>query len=180
MPPVNEDNHYPTITDAKGIKELLLAIEDYKGDPSTRFGLQLAPYLALRPKNIRFAEWDEFDFEKKLWDIPAEKMKTNRRHIMPLTDTMIEIIMKAAAYSKHRSKYLFPSPADPTKPISENTLNVGLKRLGFGEEIVPHGFRGMFSTVANEHRNVENGHKVDRDIIEFHLAHTVQSKVAEA
>lgn len=180
LPPLNEDNHYPTITDAKRIKELLLAIQDYKGDPSTRFGLQLAPYLALRPKNIRFAEWDEFDFEKKLWDIPAEKMKTKRRHIMPLTDMMIEIILKAAPYSKHRSKYLFPSPVDPTKPISENTLNFGLKRLGFGEEIVTHGFRGMFSTVANEHRNVENGHKADRDIIEFHLAHTVQSKVAEA
>jgi hypothetical protein len=65
LPPLIEDNHYPTITDAKRIKELLLAIQEYKGDSSTRFGLQLAPYLAIRPKNIRFAQWDEFDFEKK-------------------------------------------------------------------------------------------------------------------
>lgn len=180
LAPQKKDNHYPTITDAKRIKELLLAIQDYSGDPSTRFALRLAPYMGLRPHNIRLAEWSEFDFKNKIWDIPAEKMKTKRRHLMPLTQSMIEIVMMAAPYSKHRSHYLFPSPTDPTKPLSNNTLNYGLKRLGFGEEIVAHGFRGMFSTLANENRNIENGHNTDRDIIEFHLAHTVQSKVAEA
>lgn len=181
LPPQKRDNHYPTITDPQRIAALLQAIDEYPGDPSTRYALRLAPYMGLRPGTLRLAEWDEFDWTNKLWTIPARKMKGKKRdHLMPLTDTMIDIIMQAAPYSRHRSSYLFPSPADPTKPLSDNTLNVGLKRLGFGEEIVTHGFRGMFSTIANEHRNIENGHKIDRDIIEFHLAHTVQSKVAEA
>ena len=122
LAPQKKDNHYPTITDAKRIKELLFAIQDYSGDPSTKFALRLAPYMGLRPQNIRLAEWSEFDLENKIWDIPAEKMKTKRRHLMPLTESMIEIVMMAAPYSKHRSHYLFPSPTDPTKPLSNNTL----------------------------------------------------------
>lgn len=180
LPQKTQTSHYRTITDENRIKDLLQSIDQYKGNMSTRIALKLAPYVVLRPKNIRLGEWNEIDFEKKLWIIPSHKMKTKKEHIVPLTDTMIDIINYMRPFSYKKSVYIFPSPISNSKPLSENTLNYGLQRLGFGEEIVTHGFRAMFSTIANEHIDDDNAHGVSRDIIEFQMAHAIDNKVGAA
>lgn len=180
LPQKTKTTNYKTITDISRIKTLLSIINEYNGDIATKTALKLAPYVALRPFNIRFAEWNEIDFEKKLWIIPSNKMKTKKEHIVPLTDSVINIINSMKLFSYKKSIYIFPSPITNSKPLSENTLNYGLKRMGFGNDIVAHGFRAMFSTIANEHIDDDNAHGVSRDIIEFQLAHVIDNKVGAA
>jgi integrase len=104
----------------------------------------------LRPYNIRFAEWSEFDFEKKIWRIPKEKMKTKTLHIIPLTPQTITIIENVKKITGN-GKYLFPSPTSTLRPICENTLVQALRRLDYTkDEIVAHSFRGIASTILHE------------------------------
>ena len=165
---------YPTITDDAGIKTLLLAIEDYTGDFTTKQALRLIPYTALRSQNIRFAEWSEIDFENKRWNITAGKMKTRQDFTIPLTDTMIEILEEVKTLTWD-CKYIFPSFRDRTRPMSNNTLLGAIRRLGYTkDEFVPHGFRSMFSTVLREKTKFKD------ELIEFSLAHSIGSKVSRA
>lgn len=161
--------HFKHITDLNILRDLLLAIDDYKGHFYTKQALKLLPYVFLRPANVRFALWSEIDLEKKLWTIPASKMKMKKAHITPLTPQMIEIIQDC---QDNHSVYVFPSPTSVTRPLSENTLNQALKRLGFGDEITSHGFRHTASTLLNEHIN---DHKIRSELIELQLAHTTST-----
>jgi len=171
------EKHYPIITDEKSLKILLLALDDYSGDYTTKQALRIMPYVALRAGNIRFAEWDEIDFEKRLWKIPAEKMKMNTEHIVPLTDSVLEILKETKKFSAY-GKYVFPSIIHKDRPMSENTLNVALRRLGYTkEEMVSHSFRGIFSTIL--HENIGE-HGFDPLIIEMQLAHKEQNQVKAA
>jgi integrase len=171
------NKHYPTITEPKALKILLLALDDYTGDYTTKQALRIMPHVALRAGNIRFAEWDEIDFKKRLWTIPAEKMKMKVEHIVPLTDTVIDILKETKNFSGYGT-YVFPSSIHKTRPMSENTLNVALRRLGYTkEEMVSHSFRGIFSTVLHE-KITEHG--FDSLIIEMQLAHKEQNQVKAA
>lgn len=173
-----ESKSFPTITDPKEIGKLANLIDEYQGEVITKYALNLAILTAQRPYNIRFAEWDEFDLIKNEWSISAEKMKMKRPHVIPITKQLKAILEKLAPHTKGRSRYLFPSLSSNIRPISENTLNHALRRLGYGkDEIVSHGFRAMFSTVANE--NIEQ-HGYHTDIIERHLAHSEKNKVKGA
>lgn len=173
----SKERNYPTITNPKKIGHLLRAIETYEGDPVTRYALQMMPYVFVRPHNIRHAEWSEFDLERKEWRIPAEKMKMKTTHIVPLTDTVIKILEKVKPLSLP-SGLVFPSPHSSTRPLSENTLNVALRRLGYTkDEIVSHGFRAMFSTIAHERISEHGFHG---DVIERQLAHSERNKVKAA
>jgi len=166
--------NYPTITDEEGIRGLLLAIDGYTGDISTRQALRLMPYTALRPANIRFAEWKEIDLEAKLWKIPAAKMKTRNDFILPLTDSMIRLLEEIRPFSGH-GRYVFPSYRDKDRPLSDNTLRGAIRRLGYTkEEFTPHGFRAMFSTIAHEQSGFPH------DVIEAALAHTIGSSVSQS
>jgi len=157
--------NFSHITDPKEFGELLRSIDDYSGDNSTRVALMLAPYVFVRPANIRMAEWCEFDFDAKTWTIPATKMKMDRDHIVPLTDKMISIIN---LNKDNGSKYLFPSAWNMSKPLSENTLNVALKRLGYAGVMTSHGFRHSASTMLHEASHI---HGVNSDVIEVQMAH---------
>lgn len=167
----HKPNNFAHITDVKLFKSLLLSIDDYVGDIYTRTALQFMPYVFVRPTNIRAALWEEFDFEEKVWVIPAEKMKMKRDHIVPLTDSMIKIIDKVR---DNGSKYLFPSPQSTSRMLSENTLNVALKRLGFKDIMTSHGFRHTASTIL--HENIHN-HGIPSDVIEMQLAHVEKNNV---
>ena len=158
----------PHVTDESQLKEILIAIDNYFGYVSTKQALKLLPYVFLRPYNVRTAEWSEFDFEKKIWSIPAHKMKMKKEHIVPLTDSMIEIIKYMEPISKPVSKYVFPSKPSNLKPLSENTLNQALQRLGFGGIIVSHGFRHTASTLLHEYIHI---HGIQSDAIEMQMAH---------
>ncbi|WP_373033561.1 tyrosine-type recombinase/integrase [Sulfurovum sp.] len=169
--------HHPTITDRAGIKSLLAAIDGYQGDYVTKCALQIAPYVALRPGELRAAEWSEIDFENALWKIPAEKMKMRKPHIVPLVPYVIEVLKELQQYTGH-NKYVFTNAVYKDRFMSENTLNYALRRMSFTkDEIVSHGFRGMFSTIAHEKMG-EHGHS--SDVIERQLAHTERSSVKAA
>ena len=166
--------HYPTITDDKGIKALLLAIDDYKGDFVTKQALRLMPYTALRSHNIRFAEWSEIDFNEKRWNIPGDKMKTKQDFTIPLTSSMITILEDTKVLTGE-DRYIFPSFRDKSRPMSDNTLLGAIRRLGYTkDEFVPHGFRAMFSTVLREKTDFKD------ELIEFSLAHSIGSKVSQS
>ena len=173
-----EHKNMPTITDPEKVGILLNAIDNYHGEIIVKSALQLATLTAQRPYNIRFAEWSEFDLEKNEWIIPAEKMKTKKPHTVPITKQVKEVIETLRPHTQHKSKYLFHSLHTSIKPISENTMNQALRRLGYAkEEIVSHGFRAMFSTIANENITVHGYHT---DVIERCLAHVESNKVKGA
>lgn len=164
-------NNFAHITDVSLLKELLQAIEEYNGDLFTKTALRFMPYAFVRPANIRAATWDEFDEYHKTWIIPAAKMKMKRDHIVPLTDSMIKIL---DSVKNNNSEFLFPSPQSTKRQLSENTLNVALKRLGFKDIMTSHGFRHTASTIL--HENIHR-HGVQSDVIEMQLAHVEKSNV---
>jgi len=166
--------HYPTITDEQSIKNLLLAIDSYTGEHTTKRALQMLAHVFVRPYNIRHAEWSEIDFANKQWNISSKKMKTKEDLIVPLTDTVIAILEDMKKLTGN-SQYIFHSPRGKTSPMSENTLLGAIRRLGYTkDEFVPHGFRAMFSTVAHEKSNFKH------EVIETQLAHSVGNAVSQA
>jgi len=165
--------NYPTFTKTKDIKGLLLSIEEYSGNYTSKMALKVLPYLFVRSYNIRHMEWEEIDFKAKEWTIPADKMKMKKEFILPLPHQVISLLEELQANSLS-AKYVFPSPIHKDRPLSDNALISALRRMGYTkEEFVPHGFRAMFSTIANEHSK-------DRNVIEALLAHKNSNEVEGA
>jgi len=155
-------------TDLNVLEDIMNSIEHYRGDMSTKIALKITPYLFLRPFNIRTMEWDEVDFTKKVLSIPAEKMKMKKAHLVPLSDSVIGMLKEIEPYTKHKSGYVFMSPINTKKPLSDNAINLALKRLGFKNITVAHGFRHTASTMLHENIHI---HKINSDVIEAQLAH---------
>lgn len=169
-----QPKHYGAITDAKRAGELLRSIDGYDGHPITKLAMQISPHVFVRPGELRHAEWEEIDLDAGLWIIPAEKMKMRRAHRVPLSRQSVEIFRQAYEISGP-SGYVFPSMRTRSRPMSENTINAGLRRLGYGgDEMTAHGFRAMASTLLNE------SGKWSPDAIERALAHGDSDKVRAA
>jgi integrase len=168
------EQHRAAITTAAEATALLRAVEDYEGSPLTRIALRLLPHLFVRPGELRWAEWKEFDFEKGVWTIPDFKMKMRRPHAVPLSRQALAIISEIdhdAAYSD----FLFPSLRALDRPMSNNTINAALRRLGYSkDQMTGHGFRAMAATLLNEMR-IWNP-----DAIERQLAHADGNSVRRA
>lgn len=162
------------ITKEERFKELLLAIENYNGSIFTKVALQISPYLFLRSTNIRNLEWSEIDFKNLKIIIPANKMKGGEDFIIPLSESVIKLFEFIKPFSFHNSKYVFPSDISKSKTMSENTLNQAIKRLGFGDEMVFHGFRTTASTLLYEFKNL---HGQDSEVIELCLDHRERNNV---
>lgn len=153
------------IVDPKRVGELLRAIDCYSGAPMTRLALQLSPHLFVRPGELRKAEWAEFDFDAAIWRIPAARMKKRREHVVPLSGQALTILAELKGMSCG-GRFLFPAQGRPNGCMSENTVTVALRRMGFGaDEMTAHGFRAMASTLLNE------SGKWHPDAIERALAH---------
>ena len=166
--------HYGAVTDAKEVGELLRAIDGYEGQGLTKLALQLAPHVFVRPGELRHAEWEEFDLEGALWVIPAEKMKMRKPHHVPLSRQAIAVL-REVYQATGPSGYVFPSIRARVRPMSENTINAALRRLGYAtDEMTAHGFRAMASTLLNE------SGKWHPDAIERALAHGDSDKVRAA
>jgi len=151
---VESTTHHASITSPKEIGDLLRAIDGYTGNPTTRAALQLSPLLFVRPGELRMAEWEEFDLDGGLWEIPPEKTKLRRGHIVPLSKQAISVLRelhKITACSsgvKGKKCYLFSLTQ---KPMSDGTVNKALRSLGYDSKtIVGHGFRTMASTLLHE------------------------------
>lgn len=154
------------------IRDFLERLDAYEGDPTTANALRLLLLTAVRPGELRGARWEEIDITTATWRIPAERMKMRTEHIVPLSRQAIEII-EAMRPLTGSDPLVFPSPYYPGRPLSENTFNSALARMGFRGYATAHGFRSLFSTVANE-----CGH--DADHIERQLAHVEGNKVRAA
>jgi len=138
------------ILDPKELGVLLNRIDAFSGQPATKHALHLLALLAPRPGELRLATWDEFDCQEATWRVPAERMKMRRPHRVPLPGQAIEQLNELHRHTG-TSKLLFPSARSWKKPMSENTLNAALKRMGYSsDQITAHGFRATFSTFANE------------------------------
>ncbi len=142
--------HRAAITTAKELGELLTAFGEYSGSPQTVIALRLLMQFACRPGEIRKARWEEIDIENMTWSIPAERMKMRRPHQVPLPRSSLKLLKELRAITGW-SDLLFPAQTSAKKPMSENTLNQALRRMGFSaDEVTSHGFRSTFSTFANE------------------------------
>lgn len=167
-----QPKHYGAIIEAKRAGELLRAIEGYDGQELTRLAMELSANVFVRPGELRHAEWNEIDLEAGLWIIPAGKMKMRRAHQVPLSRQSVDLFRQLHAITGPAG-YVFPSIRTRTRPMSENTINAGLRRLGFaGDEMTAHGFRAMASTLLNEARDPKSKkHLWKADAIERALAH---------
>lgn len=171
--PPRKRNHFPTMTKATDIAELLNAFEGYRGSHVTRCALRLAPLTFVRPGELRQAEWEEIDHAVAEWRIPAEKMKARRVHIVPLSAQALAILEDLYPLTGN-GRFLFPGVRTSAKPMSENTINAALRSLGFTkEQFTGHGFRAMASTILNEQ-------SWNRDAIERQLAHAERNAVRAA
>lgn len=156
--------HFATLIKPTEIGGLLRAIDAYHGTVEVRAALRLAPLTFVRPVELRSAEWSELDLDLAEWRIPAPKMKMRFAHIVPLSTQAITVLRELEPLTG-RGKYVFPGVRSPMRPMSENTVNAALRRLGYTtEDMTGHGFRHMASTLLNEQG-------WNPDAIERQLAH---------
>ena len=143
------------------------------GSPITKAALRIAPLVFVRPGELRHAEWSEIDLDKAEWRIPAEKIKIKVQHIVPLSYQSLDILNEIHHITSC-SNYIFPSIRTHSRPMSNNTINVALRRLGYTkDQMTAHGFRSIASTLLNEYG-------WNRDAIERQLAHAERSSVRAA
>jgi integrase len=166
--------HRAAITDREKFAGLVRAIWGYDGTPETCAALKLMCLLYPRPGELRQAEWSEFDLDKATWSIPAHRAKMRREHRKPLSQLSMEILLDVRRLTGNRA-LVFPSIRSPLRPISENTLNGALRRLGFSQsEATSHGFRASASSLLNE------SGKWHPDAIEAELGHRGADQVRRA
>jgi len=172
LSPVVSRSH-AAVTDPAAVGELLRALHGYSGQPATAAALKLAPLLFVRPGNLRAMEWAELDLDAAEWRIPAVKMKMREAHVVPLPLQALEVLRELQPLTG-RGRYCFPSLRTADRPMSENTVNTALRRLGFDNDTMTgHGFRAMASTRLNELG-------WQPDVIERQLAHAERNKVRAA
>jgi integrase len=139
--------HRAAITEPKEVGALLRAVEGYSGQPTTCLALQLSAFLFVRPGELRLARWKEVDFEKVVWTVPAETMKMNPPHRVPPSRQSI-VIFRELHGMTGQGEYVFPAVDSFRRPMSNNTLNAALRRLGYSKEDVSlSGFRATVSTL---------------------------------
>ena len=165
--PRKESKNYPHITDVDKMRKLLLDIENCNCDITVKTALRLAPYVFIRPYPLVSMEWDEIDFEKNEWHIPAAKMKKKREHIVPLTDSMIEILSEIKSFTGDK-QFVFYSFRSIYKHITTDSLNRALKRLGYSGKMTTHGFRHFAATHLNENASKIG---VSQKVIATQLSH---------
>ncbi|MFN2099615.1 tyrosine-type recombinase/integrase [Altererythrobacter sp. MF3-039] len=157
-------NHAALLEPAE-IGGLMRSIREYSGDPLVRHALEFSAHVFQRPGEIRHAQWCDIDFQKAIWTIPAERMKMRQPHRVPLSKQALQILTEVQALTG-REAFIFPSLRTSKRPMSENTVNAALRRMGYtSDEMTAHGFRAMASTQLNE------SGLFDHDAIERSLAH---------
>jgi integrase len=170
--PAPKTENLPSITDPKGVAELLRAIDGFKGTFVVRCALLLAPLLFVRPGELRKAEWIGFDLDKCEWRYLVTKTKTE--HLVPLATQAVAILRDLHALTGH-GRYVFPG-RDPLLPMSDAAVNAALRRMGYDTktEITGHGFRAMARTILHEELHVKP------EVIEHQLAHQVADALGTA
>jgi len=165
--------HRAAVTDPAEVGALLRSIEGFSGQFVTHCALRLLPLLFVRPGELRHAEWSEIDLDAAEWRIPAERTKMRRPHLVPLSTQAVAILRELEPLTGH-GRFVFPGIRTIRRPISENTINAALRRLGYSkDEMTGHGFRSLATTLLNEQG-------WPPDVIERQLAHIERNKVRAA
>lgn len=164
--------HMAAILDPDKLRDLVRAMRQYHGHATTQAALQASVLLFQRPGNIRMMAWADLDLDAALWTIPAEKMKLRKQakasgppHLVPLSTQMVALL-REQFHLTGSGDYVFPTLYSGSRPMSENTINTALRRMGFGaDEMTAHGFRATARTILAERLGV------DPEVIEAQLAH---------
>lgn len=176
--PTPSTRNHAAILDPGKLGELLRAIDGYSGNTSTLFALQLLPHVFTRPGELRQAMWQEIDFDAAVWTIPAGRMKMRRAHHVPLSKQALAILTTAKGITSRETGYIFPSIRSSARPMSNNTMNAAMRRMGFtSDEVTSHGFRATASSLLNEARDRQGKPMWSGDAIERALAHGDDDKI---
>ncbi len=154
------------------LPEFLRRLETANVYPVTRLAIQMVLLTLVRTQEIRGARWEEFDFEKRLWTIPASRMKMRVEHRVPLSPQALQVLEQLRAFSRPED-FCFPGHQNPRKMMSENAMLYALWRIGYRGKATVHGFRATGSTILNE-----SG--FNPDAIERQLAHAERNKIRAA
>jgi len=163
--------HLPTLKPEE-LPLLMTALSQASIKITTRCLIEWQLHTMVRPSEAAGTRWDEIDLEQGLWDIPKERMKQKKPHVVPLTSQCIGLLEVMKPISS-RSEFVFPSDRNPKTHTNPQTANMALKRMGFDKQLVAHGLRSLASTALNEQG-------FDADVIEAALAHTGKNEVRNA
>ena len=142
--------HRAAITDPVQVGQLLRDIDAYEGAPITRLALQIAAHVMVRPGELRQSTWDEFDLDARIWRVSQGRMKMRCAHAVPLSDQVVGYLRELQQFSGPEG-FAFPAFHTIRRPMSENTMNTALRRMGYGQdEMTSHGFRTTASTLLKE------------------------------
>ncbi|KKI43380.1 integrase [Obesumbacterium proteus] len=145
---VHQSNHFPFLK-ADEIPEFLRALESYTGSKLVQIATKLLMITGVRTIKLRAALWQEFDLDNAIWEIPAERMKMRRPHLVPLSTQALDLLHELKIMTGNY-RYVFPGRNDPNKPMSEAAINQLIKRIGYGGRLTGHGFRHMMSTILHD------------------------------
>ena len=163
--PTARTENLPSITDPKGVGELLRSFDGFRGTFVVKCALEIAPRVFVRPGELRKAEWEHYDLDKAEWRYFIKKTKSH--HLVPLASQVVAILRELHELTGH-GRYVFPG-RDPQLPMSNAAVNAALRRMGYDTktEITGHGFRAMARTILHEELHIEP------EVIEHQLAHQV-------
>lgn len=173
--------HFPAITDPARLGQLLRAIDSYKGTYVVRTALYLLPRVLLRPGELRNATWAEFDLDRAVWTVPAERMKREKAgklfgkpHVVPLAKQVVAALRELHGLTG-ASPYAFRGERHHDRPMSDAAINAALRAMGFSaDEVTGHGFRATARTMLAERLCVSE------TVIEAQLAHSVKDSLGRA
>lgn len=144
-----EVKHNPHLEEHE-LPDYLRAVDNFVGEKQTKLALKLMMLVFIRHTELREARWDEFIFDRSEWRIPAERMKMNKPHVVPLSRQSMEIL-KELKNINGIFDYVFPQKRNPRKVMSDGTMTRALYRMGYKGRLTVHGMRGTASTILNEH-----------------------------
>ncbi|EOU9514184.1 tyrosine-type recombinase/integrase [Cronobacter dublinensis] len=165
---VHQSNHFPFLK-ADEIPDFLCALNSYTGSRLVQIATKLLMITGVRTIELRAATWSEFDLDNAIWEIPAERMKMRRPHLVPLSTQALDLFNELKMITGNY-RYVFPGRNDPNKPMSEASINQVIKRIGFGGKVTGHGFRHSMSTILHEQ-------DYESRWIELQLAHVDKNSV---
>ncbi|MBS1206321.1 MAG: integrase [Proteobacteria bacterium] len=165
---VHQSNHFPFLK-AYEIPDFLHALDTYTGSRLVQIATKLLMITGVRTIELRAALWSEFDLDNAIWEIPAERMKMRKAHLVPLSTQALDLINEIKIMTGNY-RYVFPGRNDPNRPMSEASINQVIKRIGYGGKVTGHGFRHSLSTILHE-----NG--FNSAWIEIQLAHVDKNSI---
>lgn len=165
---VHQSNHFPFLK-ADEIPDFLRALEGYTGSKLVQIATKLLMITGVRTIELRAALWSEFDLDNAIWEIPAERMKMRKSHLVPLSTQALDLLSELKVMTGSY-RYVFPGRNNPNKPMSEASINQVIKRIGYSGRVTGHGFRHTLSTILHEKG-------FSSEWVEMQLAHIDKNKI---